>query len=212
MTSIDRRELLKGLGGSAVVALIAACSSPAAAPPAAAPTSAQPAAATPASAAAPAATSTPAAVQAAASATVASTGSQVAITYWGFHGSQRGRAAAAGGSLQSVAERRQAQPGESDCLRRARQQVDRRNSGEERTGGRPALGRMVVQVLPEQSFATPERRDAAPGHQSIRLCGRLLQRDDTRGKAGRASLRAQHTHHVLQQGRLGESWSARPRA
>src|SRR5215472_451885 len=87
MTSINRRELLKGLGGGVMVALIAACSSPTPTPPAAAPTSA-PAAAAPAAtsapaAAAPGATTAPAAAAAAAPATVASTGSQVAVTYWG---------------------------------------------------------------------------------------------------------------------------------
>jgi sn-glycerol 3-phosphate transport system substrate-binding protein len=70
MTSMNRRELLKGLGGAAAVALIAACSAPSTTTtaPAAAPTSAA-AGATGAPAAAPA--------------TVAATGSQVAITYWG---------------------------------------------------------------------------------------------------------------------------------
>ena len=55
---MHRRDLLKGLGGTAAVALIAACSSPTT-------------------------TSAPAAGPTAAPATVAATGSQVAITYWG---------------------------------------------------------------------------------------------------------------------------------
>ncbi|MBV9579733.1 MAG: ABC transporter substrate-binding protein, partial [Chloroflexi bacterium] len=63
---MHRRDLLKGLGGAAAIALLAACSSPSTTPsaPAAAPTAAS----------ASGTTSAPA--------TVASTGSQVAITYW----------------------------------------------------------------------------------------------------------------------------------
>ena len=70
MTSMKRRDLLRGLGGAAAVALIAACSAPSTT----APTSA------PAAGGAP--TSAPAGATAA-PATVAATGSQVAITYWG---------------------------------------------------------------------------------------------------------------------------------
>jgi len=69
MTSMKRRDLLKGLGGAAAVALIAACSTPSTTAPTSAP------------AAGGAATSAPAGAQA--PATVAATGSQVAITYWG---------------------------------------------------------------------------------------------------------------------------------
>src|SRR5579864_603204 len=70
MTSMDRRSLLKSIGGVAVVALGAACSQPSSQPPAATTSSA---------AAAP--TTAPAAGQTA-PATVAATGSQVAITFW----------------------------------------------------------------------------------------------------------------------------------
>lgn len=64
MSAMNRRDLLRTAGGAAVVALIAACSQPAAQP----------------SSQAPAATAAPAQ---AAPATVAATGSQVSITFWG---------------------------------------------------------------------------------------------------------------------------------
>ena len=69
---INRRSLLKSLGGTAVIALVAACSQPATP----SPTSAPPAtgAAAPTSAPAPAQT---------APAAVAATGSQVSVTFWG---------------------------------------------------------------------------------------------------------------------------------
>jgi sn-glycerol 3-phosphate transport system substrate-binding protein len=73
MTSLNRRDLFKAMGGTAAIALIAACSSPSSTAPTGAP---------PAGAAA-GATSAPAGAQAAAPATVAATGSQVAIAYWG---------------------------------------------------------------------------------------------------------------------------------
>jgi sn-glycerol 3-phosphate transport system substrate-binding protein len=69
---MNRRDALKGLGGAAAVALIAACSQPASTP-AGAPTTA--AAAKP--------TSPPAAGATTAPAAVATTGSQVGITFWG---------------------------------------------------------------------------------------------------------------------------------
>src|SRR5215467_2234409 len=66
MSSMNRRDLLKSLGGAAVVALAAACTQP----------SSQPASS------GAAATSAPAPAQTAAPA-VAATGSQAAITFWG---------------------------------------------------------------------------------------------------------------------------------
>src|SRR5207244_10671344 len=68
---VNRRDLLKSLGGAAVLALSAACSQASAPAPTASP---------PASAAAP--TAAPAAAQTT-PAQVAATGSQVAITFWG---------------------------------------------------------------------------------------------------------------------------------
>src|SRR5437879_12735066 len=73
MASVSRRDLLKGMGGMAALALAAACSPPAATP----------AAPAPAGAAAP--TSAPSAAQTAPPA-VAATGSTVNITYWGAFG------------------------------------------------------------------------------------------------------------------------------
>src|SRR5579859_5525644 len=79
MTSVSRRDLLKGIGGAAALALTAACSQPSS-PPAA------PAAATTAPAApAAAATTAPAPAQAAPP-VVAATGSTATITYWGAFG------------------------------------------------------------------------------------------------------------------------------
>jgi len=71
MSSMNRRDLLKSLGGVAVVALAAACSQP----------SSQPASGAPASSGG-AATAAPAPAQTAPPA-VAATGSQAAITFWG---------------------------------------------------------------------------------------------------------------------------------
>ncbi len=73
MASVSRRDLLKGMGGMAAVALATACSQPASTP----------AAPAPAGAAAP--TSAPSAAQTAPPA-VAATGSTVNITYWGAFG------------------------------------------------------------------------------------------------------------------------------
>ncbi len=73
MASVSRRDLLKGMGGIAALALAAACSQPAATP----------AAPVPAGAAAP--TSAPSAAQTAPAA-VAATGSTVNITFWGAFG------------------------------------------------------------------------------------------------------------------------------
>jgi sn-glycerol 3-phosphate transport system substrate-binding protein len=72
MSSMNRRDLLKSLGGAAAMALVAACSQPASQP--------SPTSAPPANAAAP--TSAPAAATTAPAA-VAATGSQVGITFWG---------------------------------------------------------------------------------------------------------------------------------
>jgi sn-glycerol 3-phosphate transport system substrate-binding protein len=91
MQAVNRRDLLKSMGGAAALALLAACSSPPAgpaatsapaAPAAPTPAAAKPAAAAPTTAAAPAA---PTAAQAAPP-TVASTGSTAAITFWGAFG------------------------------------------------------------------------------------------------------------------------------
>ena len=73
MASVSRRDLLKGMGGMAALALAAACSQPASTP----------AAPAPAGAAAP--TSAPSAAQTAPAA-VAATGSTVNITFWGAFG------------------------------------------------------------------------------------------------------------------------------
>src|SRR5712691_11907369 len=73
MASVSRRDLLKGMGGLAAVALATACSQPASTPAAPAPAGA----AAPTSAAKPAQTAPPA---------VAATGSPVSITYWGAFG------------------------------------------------------------------------------------------------------------------------------
>src|ERR1700681_2481657 len=67
MTSVTRRDLLKGIGGVAVVALATACSQPSSAP-----------AAPAAPAAAPVATTAPPAV--------AATGSTASVTFWGAFG------------------------------------------------------------------------------------------------------------------------------
>jgi sn-glycerol 3-phosphate transport system substrate-binding protein len=89
MTSVTRRDLLKGMGGVAALALTAACSQPSSPPaaPAAATTAPPnaPAAATAAPAAAGAATPAPAPAQTAPPA-VAATGSTATITYWGAFG------------------------------------------------------------------------------------------------------------------------------
>jgi sn-glycerol 3-phosphate transport system substrate-binding protein len=73
MTSVSRRDLLKGMGSAAVLALIAACSQPSSPAPAA----------TSAPAAAPASGAAPTSAPQAAPATVAATGSQATITFWG---------------------------------------------------------------------------------------------------------------------------------
>src|SRR6267143_1210609 len=73
MASVSRRDLLRGMGGMAALALATACSQPASTP----------AAPAPAGAAAP--TSAPGAAQTAPPA-VAATGSTVNITYWGAFG------------------------------------------------------------------------------------------------------------------------------
>jgi sn-glycerol 3-phosphate transport system substrate-binding protein len=74
MTSVTRRDLLKGIGGVAALGLVSACSQPSSPPaPATAP------------AGAPAATTAPAPAQTAPPA-VANTGSAVGVTFWGAFG------------------------------------------------------------------------------------------------------------------------------
>jgi sn-glycerol 3-phosphate transport system substrate-binding protein len=74
MTSMNRRDLLKGLSGMAGLALAAACSQPSPPAPSSAPTSSAPSGGA-------AATTPPAAAQTA-PAKVAVTGSQVSVTFW----------------------------------------------------------------------------------------------------------------------------------
>ena len=83
MTSVTRRDLLKGMGGVAALALTAACSQPASAP--AAPAAPQPPPRQPRQPAAAAATTAPSAAQTAPPA-VAATGSTASITFWGAFG------------------------------------------------------------------------------------------------------------------------------
>ena len=194
---MKRRDLLKGLGGAAAVALIAACSS-------AVDSRRRPALRLLALPVLPLVQQLPRRRP------LPPTGSQVSITYWGgFTGHN------ADVQQQLVDRFNQSQ---KDVKVNLENQNDYATIANKLTAAIQARNAPEVVLLSDvwwfkfylsKALQPLDDLMKAENINPVRLRRGLLQRDGPRWQAGGAALRAQHAHLLLQQGRLGQSWPAR---